>query len=360
MLVPFSADQTAAQTLLYSFASITRSMAKKPDSLAIEASLADSLIQEVTQEGLPSSANSTPLFALTHSSFESFAASTPTKIAIRTSAGRTLSYAELNAKANSFASWLISRGVRHGEMIPLYMEKSVETLISILGILKAGVSFTPLDPLNSHERNAFIIKDVSASRIVSDRKNREACASFGAELIITEDLELSSDGEQSPEVPELTPNSVIYGIYTSGSTGLPKGVLVQHSAVTASTEGMIEATGVTSEWNALWVLNYVFDASYYDLFTIFSAGATLCLAPQDDLLSNLANYINELEIEQVMLTPTITKLISGGPAQVPRLKVLNVCGERIDINILQWAQSIDVYNGYVLFPLQMFSRLNLS
>jgi hypothetical protein len=52
-----------------------------------------------------------------------------------------------------------------------------------------------------------------------------------------------------------------------------------------------------------------------------------------------------LEIEQVMLTPTITKLISGGPAEVPGLKVLNVCGEKIDMNILNWAQSVDVYNG---------------
>jgi acyl-coenzyme A synthetase/AMP-(fatty) acid ligase len=108
---------------------------------------------------------------------------------------------------------------------------------------------------------------------------------------------------------------------------------------------MIEATGVTSEWNALWVLNYVFDASYYDVFTLFSAGATLCLGPQEELLSNLSSCINELEIEQVMLTPTITKLITGGPPDVPRLKVLNVCGEKIDVNILHWAESVDVYNG---------------
>ena len=230
------------------------------------------------------------------------------------SIGKTLSYSELNAKANSFAFWLLSQGCRHGEIIPLYVEKSAETLISIFGILKAGASFTPLDPLNPHERNVFITRDVGALRMVSDRKNRQACVSFGIDLIIADDLDLSADNEKNPKIPELTPDSVIYAIYTSGSTGLPKGVLVQRSAVTASTEGMIDATGVTSEWNALWVLNCVFDASYYDVFTILSAGATLCLAPQDELLSNLANYINEMEIEQVMLTLTITKLISGGPA----------------------------------------------
>lgn len=313
-------------------------MVEKPDDMASEVSSADSIIQEPTEDLTP------PVFGLAHSAFESFAASAPSKTAIRTISGQTISYGELNGKANSFASWLKSQGVQHGEMIPIYMEKSPETLISILGIIKAGASFTPLDPMNPHDRNAFIVQDVGALRIVTDRKNRNACASFGVEIISTEDMELS-ETEQIPEASELTPDSTIYAIYTSGSTGLPKGVLVQHSAVTASTEGMIEATGVTSEWNALWVLNYVFDASYYDVFTIFSAGATLCLGPQDELLSNLSGYINELEIEQVMLTPTITKLITGGPSEVPRLNVLNVCGEKIDVNILQWAQTVKVYNG---------------
>lgn len=249
--------------------------------------------------------------------------------------------------ANSFAAWLREHGVHPEEMIPLYIEKSAMTLISIFGILKAGASFTPLDPRNPHERNAFIVKDVGASRIITDKQHQEAGLAFGVELVIPEEIDLTSNTDQAPNVPELTSDSVIYAIYTSGSTGMPKGVLVTHSAVTASVEGMIEATSVTSEWNSLWVLNYVFDASYYDVFTIFSAGATLCLAPQDDLLSDLAGYINRMRIEQVMLTPTITKLINGGPAQVPGLKVLNVCGEKIDVNILDWVKSVDVYNGLV-------------
>jgi non-ribosomal peptide synthetase component F len=343
MLIPFSADPASAQTLLDKFVGILGSMVAEPTRSVGEVSSSISY-HEVTED-LPISANHDWAFGLAHSTFESFAASIPSKVAIRTASGRTLSYGELNAKANAFASWLLSQGVQHGEMIPLYMEKSPETLISILGILKVGASFTPLDPQNPHDRNAFIVQDVKALRIVSDRKNREACASFGVQVVITEDMDLPTEYVENIKIAGLTPESVIYAIYTSGSTGLPKGVLVQHSAVSASTEGMIEATAVTSEWNALWVLNYVFDASYYDVFTIFSAGATLCLAPQDELLSNLAKYINDLEIEQVMLTPTITKLITGGPSEVPRLKVLNVCGEKIDTNILQWAQSIDVYNG---------------
>nr|POF21863.1 nonribosomal peptide synthetase 7 [Quercus suber] len=342
MLVPFAADHVRAQSVLDVFISMLRHMADAKDT---------PISHLLSEQVLPTSIASvntvapcqTPALALT--AFEGVVAATPTKIAIRTNAGKEMSYAEFNSKANNFAAWLLDQGVHHEEMIPLYMEKSIETLISIFGIIKSGASFTPLDPKNPHDRNAFVIKDVNAKRVVTDVKNSDACRAFGVDLIVTETMDLDEVNAQNPEIPELKTDSVIYAIYTSGSTGLPKGVLVQHSAVVASTEGMIEATHVTSEWNALWVLNYVFDASYYDVFTIFSAGGTLSVAPQEELLYDLSGHINRMDVEQVMLTPTITKLI-GGPEQVPNLKVLNVCGERIDADILRWADSVDVYNGY--------------
>lgn len=284
-------------------------------------------------------------FGLAHRVFEQFASQNPSKVAIRSLSGKVLSYGEFNAQANRFANWLIRLGVTHGDVVPLYMEKSPMSLIVIFGIMKAGLAFVPLDPRNPAERNAFIVKDVAAARIVTDKQNSEAARRLGADLVIVENLDLSKESDIQPTVPGLTPDSTIYVIYTSGSTGLPKGVLVTHAAVTAATEGMIESTGVTSDWNALWVLNYVFDAAYYDIFTIFSAGGTLCVGPQDELLSDLAGCINRMKVEQVMLTPTITKLIKD-PSHVPGLKVLNVCGERIDVNIQNWAKIVDVYNGY--------------
>lgn len=239
---------------------------------------------------------------------------------------------------------LLKLGVKHGEFIPLYLEKSAETLIAIMGILKAGAAFVPLDPRNPHERNSFITGHVGAHRIITDTTNKNECAAFGLPMIIAEDpVEHLPGGPMS--VPGLSPDSIAYAIYTSGSTGMPKGVLVPHSAVDASARGMIEATDVTKDWIALWALNYIFDASYYDVFTLFSCGACLCIVPQEDLLADIAGHINTLGVEQVMLTPTMTKLIRGGHSDVPGLKVLNVCGEKIDTNILEWARHVDVYNG---------------
>lgn len=350
LLVQSGVDPKAAHLIVDRFIRVVDFIVSTPDGLigdfiSREATVAESSVCQ-TDESVVGTAR--PYFGLAHAAFESLAQAIPSKVAIHSSIGMKLSYGELDAKANSLANWLVQHGVKHGEMIPLYMEKSPITLVAIFGILKAGASFTPLDPHNSHDRNAFIIKDTIASRIITDTKNQTAALAFGVNTILPEQMNLDSYTNLPPTIPELTPDSVIYAIYTSGSTGLPKGVLVTHSAVTASAEGMIEATGVTSEWNSLWVLNYVFDASYYDVFTIFSTGGTLCLAPQEEMLSNLAEYINKMEIRQVMLTPTITKLIRDGPSEVPNLKLLNVCGEKIDVNILEWAKSVEVYNGYAL------------
>ncbi len=135
------------------------------------------------------------------------------------------------------------------------MEKSLWTLIAIFGILKAGMSLTLLDPGNPHDRNAFIIKDVEARLVLTDQNNRDTCKGFGVETVVVRALNLSSNTTEAPHVPGMTSESVIYAIYTSGSTGLPKGVLVQHSAVVAATEGMIEATGTDACWVSLWLLN---------------------------------------------------------------------------------------------------------
>ncbi len=346
--MPSSALAFDAAAVLQTFVDTLKRMAANPS-----ASLG-SLIQQMPPTAPIPKSPLKETFHLAHTAFERYALGNPHRIAIRTAQG-DLSYGDFNSRADCFAAHLLRSGVQHGEMIPLYRDKSADTLVAIFGILKAGAAFVPLDPHNPYERNKFIIGDIQAKRIVTDERNRDACEKFGLLVVMPEEARcpqgfvlVGTHGKTSSPA-ELGPGSVAYAIYTSGSTGLPKGVLVPHSAVDASTRGMVEATKVTAEWVALWVLNYIFDASYYDVFTIFSTGGILCVAPQDELLGDLAGHINSMGVEQAMLTPTITKLIRGGPAEVPRLKVLNVCGEKIDTNILRWTKHVDVYNGQVTY-----------
>ena len=347
LLVPFAGNIGAAQALIESFARMLQVAVETPTTSARQLirDIQDSAALGQLEHELDNKSILATHPALAHSRFEEVAVANPDKTALIDAKGY-LSYSELNGRANGFAFWLQNKGVQPGEILPLFMEKSSWTIIAIFGIMKAGAAFTPLDPANPYERNSFIIKDVEAKAVITDRANLERCQQFGIEPIVIEDQSLPQTRTYSPHVPEMSPDRIVYTIYTSGSTGIPKGVLVQHSAVVASTEGMIEATNVDSSWRSLWVLNYVFDASYYDIFTVFSAGGTLCVLAQDDLISDLTASINRFEVTQVMLTPTITKLISGGPKSVPHLKILSVCGEKIDNNILEWAKSVDVYNGY--------------
>lgn len=87
------------------------------------------------------------------------------------------------------------------------------------------MSFTPLDPGNPHDINAFINKDVEARLVLTDQSNHDTCKDFGVATVVVQALNLSSNTTKASYVPEMTSESVIYAIYTSGSTGLPKGVL---------------------------------------------------------------------------------------------------------------------------------------
>lgn len=281
---------------------------------------------------------------LAHNSFEKVAALNPLKVALRDNKGAVMTYGELETKANQLGTFLRSRKILPKDRVPLYMEKSFMTIVSIFGILKAGASFVPLDPRNPHDRNRFIIKDIGAKVLITDRMFEQAGRELGKDTLVVDNLDLGESSCSNMEINNANEDDLAYVIYTSGSTGLPKGVLVSHRAVTAATEGMIEATGVNASWVSLWVLNYVFDASYYDVFTVLSTGGILCLAPQDVIISNIAEIVNQLNIKQLMLTPTIARLLS--PAQVPKLQVLNVCGEPITAEIAnEWAREKTVYNG---------------
>jgi non-ribosomal peptide synthetase component F len=284
---------------------------------------------------------------LAHSLLEQMAARYPDRLAVQDTTGRRLSYAEFQSAVNNLASYLRSRGVKTEDVIPLCLQKSVNTLISVFGVLKAGAAFTPLDPKNPPTRNEFIIRDVGACLAITDSHNTSIFASFSGEIINMDQIEatIRADTAKDFTIPGLGPDNLAYIIYTSGSTGLPKGVQVSHRAVAASTDGMIEACKVEKEWNVLWFLNYVFDASYFDVFTVLGVGGSISIADQDAMINDLAKYVNKFKVTQLMITPTISKLIS--PEDVPSLRALLVCGEPITPEVASvWATRMDVYNGY--------------
>lgn len=282
---------------------------------------------------------------LAHELFEYQVAINGTKTALQDEAGETLTYAQLDGKAACFARYLHTKHVGRGDIVPLYLDKSLGTLIAIFGILKAGASFCPLDPANPPARNSFLVRDIGANIIITDNANAKSCSTFPCAAVVLEDIDLDLCADAETDVIGSDPEDLAYIIYTSGSSGTPKGVLVSHASVFAASSGMIEAAEVNERWRSLWTLNYVFDGAYFDVFAILGAGGTICLAKQDRVIANLAELVTDFKVTHLNTTPTIAKMIT--PEDVPTLQLLWMGGEPLHSGILEtWATRIPVYSAY--------------
>ncbi|PYH88028.1 acetyl-CoA synthetase-like protein [Aspergillus ellipticus CBS 707.79] len=262
-----------------------------------------------------------------HGEFEAVVHLYPTRTAINFQNQQLLSYAELNERADRMANFLSERGVTPGDIVPLLLEKSPFMMITILAPFKIGAAYVPLSPENPLDRNAFIAHDVEFPSVSVDQAR--LCA-------------------YSTEKPlaEVSPNTLAYILYTSGSTGQPKGVTTTHGACAAAMRSIIQFEGKQGkQFRALQFSNYVFDVSLYDFFVTLHSGGTLCIAPSERLLSDLARAINEMDVNHVFLTPTVARLLS--PEDVPGLESMTVGGEQLTRDVVTtWASRLTLRNGY--------------
>jgi amino acid adenylation domain-containing protein len=282
---------------------------------------------------------------LAHSAFLRAAASYPGRTAVQDASGTRITYAGLAIKANQLAGLLRAKGLVLEQVIPIMLEKSINTVVAIYGILIAGGAFLPLGPDAPQERNLGILEDIDGKIVIADRSNADFFVNTGYEVIILDDLKWDTMPVRKQVVPELTPKNLAYVIYTSGSSGKPKGTLLTHEGVPSVTDGIIEATKTDVSHRFLWALNYTFDGSLDTFFTALSSGCTLCVASQSAITTNLAGLINTMGVNRVNITPSMTKLMS--PAEVPTLKVLITGGEPITAEMVAtWAPHVTLYNAY--------------
>ncbi|KAL0937078.1 bacitracin synthase 3 [Colletotrichum truncatum] len=287
----------------------------------------------------------TPSARLLHSEFEKRTSMNPTHTAIEWDGIEQVSYASLNKRSNHLANLLIRRGLQPGDRIALMLDKSVEAVVCIIGSLKAGLTYVPLSPENPVERNAFICRE-TLSRLLILHKNDESFSSQAPDLetMVVEDIPTLED-EETPVVAVNGDNHA-YIIYTSGSTGQPKGIKVPHRAAAAAIESGSRVEGrFDGEWRALQMANYVFDVSVLDIFNTLSTGGTLCMAPMEKLLSDMAGCMNRMRVRQAVLTPTVASLVQ--PSDVPHLDTLILAGEQVPKTVVDtWRPVCRVLNSY--------------
>ncbi len=191
---------------------------------------------------------------------------------------QTLSYAQLNARANRLAHQLIELGVKPDARVAICVQRSPAMMVGLLAILKAGGAYVPLNPAYPGARLAHILADAAPDIVLADAAGRAALGEAAlAHRTVLDPNRLPARAETNPLVAELTSRHLAYVIYTSGSTGIPKGVLVQHSSVVNHGIVMAQRLGLNSRDRLLQFSSLSFDASVEEIFCTLCYGATLVL-----------------------------------------------------------------------------------
>jgi amino acid adenylation domain-containing protein len=234
-----------------------------------------------------------------HRLFESQAENIPDAIAV-ISDERYVTYKDLNRRANQLARYLGEMGVGPEVRVGIAMERRIELIVAILGILKAGGVYLPLDPSHPEERLAYILQDAEVSLLLTQDDLLTTLPNSMGLLISLDSVmpDIVRQKEHNPTVG-ITARNAAYVIYTSGSTGVPKGVLIEHGTVRNTLVSAIEAWDIKNGDRVLQLYSFSFDASVLDLFMAISTGAALYLTDKNVRFAGL-------ELVQVLASEAIT------------------------------------------------------
>jgi amino acid adenylation domain-containing protein len=193
-----------------------------------------------------------------------------------------ISYRELNRRANKLAHYLRAKGVSLETPVAVCLPYSSDMMVALIGVLKAGGVYVPLDPDHPAARLGFMIEDSSPRLILTQEPFNEKLASFPVETLSLDDIvpDLTSGGVDNPSV-NIVPENLAYIIYTSGSMGKPKGVMIQHGAIGGHCEMIRDCYGLKPGDRVLQFTQPIFDASLEQIFTAFSSGAAVVLREQE-------------------------------------------------------------------------------
>jgi amino acid adenylation domain-containing protein/non-ribosomal peptide synthase protein (TIGR01720 family) len=277
-----------------------------------------------------------------HELFEEQVARTPDAIAVR-GAGTSLSYRDLNARANQLAHHLRNLGVGPERLVAVCLDRSPDLLVGLLGILKAGGAYLPLDPSYPAERLAFMLDDAQPTALVTlARLQVRRLAGWDAQTcqpanvrtcnLDTDWPAIAQEPASDPE-SSATPENLAYVIYTSGSTGQPKGALIVHRGLVNYLTWAVDAYAVAEGCGAPVHSSVAFDLTVTSMFTPLLAGRTVYLAPEDGGIEPLSAALTQLDdVSLVKITPAHLELLGqqvSAAQAAGRIRAFIIGGENL-------------------------------
>jgi amino acid adenylation domain-containing protein len=262
-----------------------------------------------------------------HELFQEQVAANPSKVAVRCGK-RSMTYTELDEMALRVCGQLQAAGAKPGVMVGLCVERSAEMLAGILGILKSGAAYVPMDPAFPAQRLTYMIEDARMPVIVTQSRVSSSLPPHQAKIVLLEEC-LSSP--PAAKTRNASSNDLAYVIFTSGSTGRPKGVQIPHRTVVNFLNSMRREPGLTRDDILLSVTTLSFDIAGLELFLPLTTGATVVVAPRE-VVTDAALLIEELDRTKATMlqaTPiTWRMLLEAGWKGSPQLKAL-IGGEAV-------------------------------
>jgi len=265
-----------------------------------------------------------------------------------------LTYAELNGRANQLAAYLCRQGVGPEVVVGICMQRSLEMVVAILAVLKAGAAYLPLEPDYPRHRLDYMLKDVAAPVVLTQERFTERFAPDGLRVMALDtQWELAAaDSAQDPG-PRASADNLAYVIYTSGSTGQPKGVMVSHRAAGNLMRWMQQEFGLSAADSLLQKTAYSFDAAVWEFFWPLSNGGRLVLARpagQQDA-QYLIEEIKRQQITVLQVVPSLLQVLVSEPdlRACASLRRVFCGGEMLAVDLVErYRQQLraELYNVY--------------
>jgi len=351
-------DGDRIQRLVGHFQTLLEGIAANPDAHLSDLPLLTFAEQQQIQRewNQPNDCNSK--YHYFHHIFEAQVNATPNAIAL-ISDQTSLTYQELNQRADCLAHVLQQRGVQPDTLVGLCVDRSVDMVVGILGILKAGGAYVLLDPQYPGDRLQFMLADTQVSILLTQSWLVGKLPPSQAQIFCLDQpfVEPVAPFVPQPKPEGLTQTShadgenasdrLAYVIYTSGSTGTPKGVLLTHRGLCNVVEAQWQLFHPSRTSRVLQASSISFDASVFEIALAFGCGGTLCIPPRSAQLPGmeLLHFLKQAQITHALITPAVLAVLP--PAELPDLQVLITGGEACSSQVIdRWAVNRRFFNAY--------------